>query len=66
MGKLANKPMQNELKAAIAAVAVTRSLLTSSTHCKYSKGLSVMQLSLLEAGHTQLPPLSATMVALTC
>jgi hypothetical protein len=56
MGRLANKPMQNELKAAMAAVAVTKSRL----------GLSVIQLSLLSAGQTQLPPLSATMVAWIC
>lgn len=66
MGRLANKPMQNELKAAMAAVAVTKSRLTPSTHCRYTKGLSVIQLSLLSAGQTQLPPLSDTMVAWIC
>jgi hypothetical protein len=63
MGRLANRPMQKEVRAAIAAVAVTRSRLTSSMHCKYTKGLSVKQLSLLSAGQTQLPPLSETMLA---
>jgi hypothetical protein len=63
MGRLANRPIQNEVRAAMAAVAVTRSRLTSSIHCRYSRGLSVMQLSLLEAGHTQLPPLSETIEA---
>jgi hypothetical protein len=63
MGRLANRPMQKDVRAAIAAVAVTKSRLISSTHCRYSRGLSVIQASLLEAGQTQLPPLSETMLA---
>jgi len=34
MGMLANKPIQKVVKAEMAAVAVTKSRLTSSTHCR--------------------------------
>jgi hypothetical protein len=41
----------------MAAVAVTRSLLISSTHCKYSRFVSQV-FAQLSSGQTHVPPLS--------
>jgi hypothetical protein len=62
MGKLANKPMQKDVNAEMAAVAVTRSRLTSWTQRAYS-GLVSQIGSSASPGHTQVPPLSDTMDA---
>ena len=65
MGILANKPMQKDVKAAMAAVAVTRSRLTTWTHNRYS-WLVAHRSSMLSGGQTQVPPLSDTMDAGGC
>jgi len=59
----ANSPMQQLVKAAIAAVAVTRSRLISCTHNMYSGSES--HKSVLSAGQTQFPPDWETILALT-
>jgi hypothetical protein len=64
--KFAKRPMQKVPRAEMAAVEVTRSFLTSDTQRRYSVLFS--QGTLPTAGgslHTQVPPLSATMLALT-
>jgi hypothetical protein len=63
---LANNPMQKVPKADMAAVAVTRSFLISAAHKLYS--MSLRQGGSPATGgalHTQVPPVSATMPALT-
>ena len=62
MGRLANKPMQKVVKADMAAVAVTRSRLTSWTQRAYCGFVSQMGSS-GRPGHTQVPPVSDTMDA---
>lgn len=62
MGMFANKPMQNEVRAEMAAVAVTRSRLTSWTQRAYS-ALVLHTGSSGSPGQTQVPPLSDTMDA---
>lgn len=56
--------MKNVDIAAVAAVAVTRSLLISSMHMRYSSFLSQIGSSSPPL-HTQVPPVSETMEALT-
>lgn len=60
-GRFANNPMRKLESAEIAAVVVIRSLLTSSTHARYVA--SEVQPS--PVGHTQVPPVSERMDALT-
>lgn len=55
--------MQKVVRAAMAAVAVTKSRLTSCTQSMYAA--SVTQRSWLVGGHTQVPPESLVMVELT-
>lgn len=62
MGMLAKRPMQKEVKAEMAAVAVTRSRLTTATQSMYSSFVEHRS-AMLSAGHTQVPPVSARMVA---
>lgn len=62
MGMLAKRPMQKEVKAEMAAVAVTRSRLTTATQRRYSSFVSHRS-AMLSAGQTQVPPESARMVA---
>ena len=62
MGMLANKPMQKDVKAAMAAVAVTKSRLTTWVHIRYS-WLVAHRSSMLSAGQMQVPPLSDTIDA---
>lgn len=62
MGMLANRPMQKEVKAEMAAVAVTRSRLTTCTHRRYSS-LVAHRSDMLSGGQTQVPPVSDRMVA---
>jgi hypothetical protein len=59
---LANKPMQKDVKAEMAAVAVTRSRLISWTHSAYPASFSQMG-SLGRPGQTHVPPLSDTIDA---
>ena len=58
---LAKRPMQKEVKAEMAAVAVTRSRLTTALQRRYSS--LVTHRSVTSAGQTQVPPVSAKMVA---
>lgn len=60
---LAKSPMQKEVKAAIAAVAVTRSLLISWTQSRYSVLVSHKSFLKSSGGQTQVPPLSDVIVA---
>ena len=62
MGMLAKRPMQKEVKAEMAAVAVTRSRLTTATQRRYSS-LVAHRSDMESAGQTQVPPVSARMVA---
>lgn len=62
--RLANRPMQKDAKAEIAAVAVTRSRLTSAWHRAYAS-LTAQMGSSAPPLQTQVPPLSATILALT-
>lgn len=64
IGMLAKRPMQKLHRAEIAAVAVTKSRLTSCTHSKYSVLVSHKS-AMLSAGHSQVPPVSEIMVELT-
>jgi len=64
MGILANKPIQKEVKAAIAAVAVTKSRLMTWTHNMYSWFVTHKS-SMLSGGQTHVPPLSDTIDAFT-
>lgn len=59
---LANKPMQKEVKAEMAAVAVTKSRLISWTHSAYS-ALVLQMGSSGSPGQTHVPPLSDTIDA---
>lgn len=59
---LANKPMQKDVKAEMAAVAVTRSRLTSWTHSAYSELVSQIGSS-GSPGQTHVPPVSDTIDA---
>ena len=62
MGMLANRPMQKDVRAEMAAVAVTRSRLISWTHSAYSA--SVLQMgSSGRPGQTHVPPVSDTIDA---
>jgi hypothetical protein len=62
MGRLANNPMQKDVKAAMAAVAVTRSRRTSWTQRRYAGSASHTG-SDSSLGQTQVPPLSDTIDA---
>ena len=62
MGRLANKPMQKDVNADMAAVAVTRSRLTSWTQRAYC-GLVSQTGSSGSPGQTQVPPVSDTIDA---
>lgn len=59
---LAKRPMQKEVKAEMAAVAVTRSRLTTAAQRRYSS-LVAHRSDMLSGGQTQVPPVSARMVA---
>jgi hypothetical protein len=64
--KLAKRPMQNVARAEMAAVAVTRSFLTSAAHRRYCVSFSQGTCPATGgASHTQVPPVSETMLALT-
>lgn len=62
-GRFANKPMRKLHKADMAAVEVMRSWRTSFTQARYV--WSEPQRSVLVLGHTQVPPVSDRMEALT-
>lgn len=62
MGMFANRPMQNDVSAEMAAVAVTRSRLTTSLHKRYSVFVAHKS-AMLSAGQTHVPPLSDKMDA---
>lgn len=62
MGMLAKSPMQKDVKAEMAAVAVTRSRLTTALQRRYSS-LVAQRSDMPSGGQTQVPPVSAKIVA---